>query len=171
MATFREINDEVELLIQEAIDNDGEIDTEALEALEIGRREKLNSIGHYRVQNKADVKALIDEIKRLTAIKKVLENTGRGFDAYTLYEMARAGIRKFVGEFVTLSIRKSPMSAEVTINPDTNEPHIEMIDARFVEEVVEMKVKKADAIRHFKATGEQIDGFTFIDDKESLIVK
>ena len=84
---------------------------------------------------------------------------------------ARAGIRKFAGEFVTLSIRKSPMSAEVIINPDTYEPHIEMIDARFVEEVVEIKVKKADAIRHFKQTGEQIDGFTFIDDKESLIVK
>ena len=161
MATFRSINDEIQRLIQEAVDNDGEIDAEALEALEISRDEKLNSIGHYRIENKAHVKALSDEIKRLTAAKKVLENTGKRLDAYTLYEMARAGIRKFAGEFVTLSIRKSPMSAEVIINPDTYEPHVELIDARFVEEVVEMKVKKADAIRHHKNTGEQIDGFHF----------
>ena len=58
MATFREINDEIQRLIDEAVEGDGEIDAEALEALEISRDEKLNSIGHYRVENKAHVEGV-----------------------------------------------------------------------------------------------------------------
>ena len=83
-------------------------------------------------------------------------------------EMIRMGMRNFKGNLLRLTVRMSPVSAELPIDPDTNQPRIEAIDPNFVEQVVTYKVDKSAAILHFKATGEIPKGFKIIDTLEHL---
>ena len=156
-STLREINQQILELTAELIDAEDEAEEtailEALDALALAREQKLENIAYVRLQLKSDVKSIDAEIKRLQARKHATENAARRLDGYVLVEMQRAGKRKHEGKYACLTIAKSPVSCEV-INP-------EVIPDEFTETVTETKILKSEAIRHYKSTGEIIDGLLF----------
>ena len=168
--TLREINAEIESIVFDTpYDEDSEAEVEArLNELNLAFDEKLENLGQVRLEQKAYIQRLDDEIKRLQVEKRSVERRGAWLDFYAMTEMLKIGIRSFKGKFLKLSIRKSPVSAQVAIDPDNGQPHVADIDERFWEEEVRYKVLKSDAIRHFKETGEVPEGFTIIDNREHL---
>lgn len=174
MATLREINDAIDALLLDTPyeDDDTEAEIQAqLAALNLKFDEKLENIGFVRLQMKADVKMLDAEIQRLIARKNGILKRGNWLDRYCIAEMLRAGIKSLKGKFLTIGRQASPVSADIPIHPDTQEPDISQIDGRFVEEVVTHKVHKREAIEHYKNTGEVPEGFTFIENNEHLRIR
>ena len=168
--TLKKIIEELAFLKEQVIRGE-EIDLERLESLEINRDKKLESIAFVILSQKYLIAEADEEIKRLQNFKKSVETQKRRLENYTIYFMNREGTRHFKGKNIGLSIRKSPTSVEVPINPDTNEPHFDFIDERFITTTEKRKVEKAEALRHYKNTGEVPAGFTIIDDKENLQTK
>ncbi len=168
---LREINDEIFAICQtegSAERTDADLQ-DALDRLRMERDQKLENIGEIRLEQKAQVKTLEAEIKRLQEMKRQVENRGKRLDRYCMAEMIRAGIRTFTGRFVRMVVCKSPTSAEVVTN-GVGQPVLEAIDAEFVEPVVTHKIRRADAIEHWRQTGEAPQGFTIRDDKQHLRV-
>jgi len=168
--TLKKIVEELTFL-KEQIEHGEDIDLERLESLEIHRDKKLESIAYAILSQKYLIAEADDEIKRLQAYKKSVENNKKRLENYTIYFMNSENKRDFKGINIGLSIRKAPTSVEVPINPDTNEPLFDFIDDRFVTTTEKRKVKKAEAIRHYRNTGEVPAGFTIIDNKETLQTK
>ena len=168
--TLREINAEIErVLIDTPYDDENEDAVQAeLTALNLQFDEKIENIAYVRLEQKAYMKRLREEKARLDQEIKNIEARGKWLDFYVMAEMVKLGIKSWKGKLLSLSIRKSPVSAEVPINPDDNQPVIESIDPRFLEVEVKHKVKKADAIAHYKQTSEVPEGFTIITDREHL---
>lgn len=164
-STLREINAQILELTAELVDAEDEAEEtailEALDALAIKREQKLDNIAYVRLQLKSDIKSIDDEIKRLQARKRGIENAARRLDGYVMVEMQRAGTRKHEGKYASLTIAKSPVSCEV-INPD-------VIPEAFTETVTEVKILKSEAIRHYKMTGEIIDGLLFYQNEHVRI--
>ena len=156
-SSLREINQHILDLTDALIDAEDEAEEtailEALDALAIKREQKLDNIAYVRLQLKSDIKSIDDEIKRLQARKRGIENAARRLDGYVLVEMRCAGKRKHEGKYASLTIAKSPVSCQV-IDPD-------VIPDAFTETVTETKILKSEAIRHYKSTGEIIDGLLF----------
>lgn len=163
--TLHQIHAEILDLTDELIDaQDAAEETaiiEALDALSLQREQKLDNIAYVRLQLKSDIKSIDDEIKRLQARKNATENAARRLDGYVISEMQQAGMRKHEGILASLTIAKSPVSCEV-INS-------EVIPAEYTQTVTETKINKADAIRHYKQTGEIIDGFRFYQNEHVRI--
>ena len=163
--TLREINTEIVDLTEELVDAEDAAEetaiVEALDALALQREQKLENIAYVRLEQKSDVKAIDAEIKRLQARKKSIENAGVRLDAYVVSEMAQAGIRSHKGKLANLTIAKSPVSCEV-IDPD-------VIPEEFTEIVTETKIKKSDAVRHYKETGEILPGMRFFQNEHLRI--
>lgn len=155
--TLREINTEILELSEELVDaiDDAERTAiiEAIDALAIKRNEKLESIAHVRIQQKSDVIAIDAEIKRLCRRKQAIENAGKSLDIYTLTEMKTAGIKRYQGKLASITVAKSTMAAIVLNESDIPEPFIEVKTERII--------KKADAIRYHKESGNPVAGFKF----------
>ena len=168
--TLRQINEEIErICLETPYDPENEAEVEAqLKALNLKFDEKLENIGYVRIEQKAYIKRLREEKARIDREIANVTQRGDSLDWYCLAEMLRVGLRTFTGKFLKLSIRKSPVSAEVPIDPDTHKPRVEDIDPNFVEQVITYKVKKSDAIQHYKQTGEVPEGFTIIENREHL---
>jgi len=139
-------------------------------ALEIERDEKIKNIAYLRLQWNADIKALDEEIKRLTARKKRLQSISKSLDKYCVSEMLRAGIKYVKDALVSIRVCQSPISAEYRTDHN-GQPDIEIIDPKFVSEVVTVKVDRAGAIDHHKMTGEDVEGITFHKDNHHLVVR
>ena len=192
--TFREINDEIERLCSEGIevpdtDEFGELITpvdtdenyleQALNELQLDREEKVIDIGEYCLFLKSEDERLGKEIKRIQAWQNRVRGRRTWLLWYCLQEMARAGIRKVQGAFLSVSRRNSPVSATYVRNAD-GEPDVHQIDPNFVRTVVEHKVDAKGAIKQYnqlvKAAEEkgeptdniQIVGFDFHTDKEHV---
>ena len=168
--TLRDLNDEIAAIIfdtpyHEAAD--AEVEAQ-LQALDMDFYQQLEELGLARVEQKAYVSRLKAEKKRIDSVIKNVEARGKWLDLYCMGEMIRKGIRAFKGNLLRLSIRMSPVSAELPMNPDTNQPKIETIDPRFVEQIVTYKVDKSAAIQHFKNTGEIPKGIRIIETLEHL---
>ena len=160
--TLREINNDILELTDAALDADCTEELESgLSNLEIERDEKIENIAYLRLEQKAEVQALDDEIRRLQSRKRAIENQGRWLDSYCVAEMLRAGIKLVVGKFVKLAVRKSPVSF-------THADDITELDPEFVTEEITYKVSKSDVARHFKATGEIPRGFEIVDNKHHI---
>lgn len=155
--TLRDINAEILLLTEDLIDAEDSATEnailESLDALALAREQKLENIAYVRLEMKSDVKAIDAEIKRLQARKKATENAGKRLDAYVMVEMQGAGIKRHEGKLATLTIAKSPVSCEIA--------DMDAIPDAFREEVVEVKILKSDAIRHYNQTGEIVNGLHF----------
>lgn len=164
-STLREINAQIleltDALIDAADESEETAILEALDALSLQREQKLENIAYVRLQLKSYVKAIAAEIKRLQARKQAMENAGKRLDGYVMVELQRAGKRKHEGTYASLTIAKSPVSCEV-INPD-------MIPDAFTKTETVTKINKADAIRHYKSTGEIIDGLRFYQNEHLRI--
>ena len=184
--SFKRINDEIEKLCDEGIDEIPELDEagglitpidvdsehtlleQALDALEIAREAKVESIGHHCLKLK-ERKAWLDlEIKRLTIWSKQVEGRRSWLIAYCLGEMVRGGIRKIAGKLLTVSVRKSPVSATYAMNMDDT-PNVDAIDSRYIRTFTEFKVDKKSALDAYRQArkeyidaGGDPDGFHFV---------
>ena len=181
--SFREINDAIEDLCYYGLDLPDEyetgltspveeqVDEDALEKafddLQMEAEEKMENIGKFLLNTKDEIDDLKREIKRLTTWKNSLEGRSDWLKWYCMTNMIRAGIKKFTGKFVKLSVRKSPTSA--TYPKDyAGKPIPTEIDEAYVTEVVTHKVDSKTAIQKFNAawkafekTGKPIEEFEF----------
>lgn len=172
--SLRKINAQIKRICFAERDNNAEARAEMqaeLDALEMKRGEKLENIGYVRIEQKAYLKRLRAEKKRINREIKSVEADGAWLDWYCMMEMLEASMRKFKGKFLTLTVCASPTSAKVPMNPDTNKPRWDLIDPRFVGETVEPKLLTQEAIDHYNRTGEVAEGFRIIEDAEHLRVR
>jgi len=123
-------------------------------------QEKAINYGFVLKTFEGDVSLIIEEIKRLTAIKKAKENAIDRMKYAVLSAMQIYGIEKISSPTMNISIRRTE-SIEV--------PLLELLDDRFVTEKI---VKSADKIGIKKAIkdGEMIEG-AFIQANYNLQIK
>ena len=123
-------------------------------------QEKAINYGFVLKTFEGDVSLIIEEIKRLTAIKKAKENAIDRMKDAVLSAMQIYGIEKISSPTMNISIRRTE-SIEV--------PLLELLDDRFVTEKI---VKSADKIGIKKAIkdGEMIEG-AFIKANYNLQIK
>lgn len=144
---------------------DGELTEEEYnqlgEELAIELQKKGNNIIGYTKNVELTINAMKEEEKRISDLRKVLENKLERFKGYVKDNMDRLGITKMETSLGTLSIAKNPMSIEIE-----NE---EEIPSEYL--IVTTKVDKTKIKNHFKETGELISGVRIIDDKTSLRIK
>lgn len=121
-----------------------------------------NIIGYYR-NNELTIKAMKDEEKRISDVRKALENRNEKFKEYVKECMERAGFTKIETTLGSLSIAKSPISVEVE-NEDS-------IPSEYKKEVVEVKIDKKAIADNFKETGEIPDGVRINTNNTNLRIK
>ena len=167
------INDAIRdiLLDTEFDDEDAEGDMGIrLDALMMQRDKKLEQIGYVRLEQKQKIAELEVGIKKLSKWRDSLKKRGAWLDVYTTAEMVTAGIKRFEGKWFKMSRRKKPIRSVVQTT-EYGEVDIEHLDQRFVEKTEDYKVLKAEAIRHYKNTGEKPEGFDFVEGEETLVIK
>ena len=103
------------------------------------------------------------EIKRLQEFKKSIINKTENLKEMTKIQMQRLGKDKQETGLGTLSIRKSPISIEITDE--------EKISPAFKKEKTVVTVDKTAIKKHFQETGEIIEGVKVNYDKTSLQIK
>ena len=121
-----------------------------------------NIIGYVR-NNELTIEAMKAEEKRISDIRKALENKNSKFKEYVKECMENNGITKIETGLGTLSIAKSPASVEI-INEDA-------IPSEFKQEIVTVKIDKTKIKNNFKETGEIPDGVNIITTNTSLRIK
>jgi len=191
--SLRKINDEIEELCMYGIDVPDEEDEDEtglitpvevdlddihdnylqdkLDELDMERKEKIEEIGKFLLNNKYDIEDLDKEIKRLRKWKNQLEKRGSWLKWYCMTEMIRAGIMKLTGKFIRMSVNKSRTSATYPTKPGTKEPIVELIDPEYIEEVITYKVDASQALRDYKRDEKPIRGFTFHENNTHLRLK
>lgn len=113
--------------------------------------------------NELTIEAMKIEEKRISDMRKALENKTSKFKDYVKECMENNGITKIDTELGSLSIAKSPISVEIT-----NE---EKIPTEFKQEVVTIKIDKKAIADNFKTTGELIDGVVIHTDNTNLRIR
>ena len=103
------------------------------------------------------------EIKRLQEFKKNVINKTDNLKEMTKIQMQRLGRDKQETGLGTLSIRKSPISIEITDE--------EKISPAFKKEKMVVTVDKKAIKKHFQETGEIIEGVNVNYDKTSLQIR
>ena len=107
---LRKINQEllnIESLLEET---GGELTDEIknkLNLLEIEEKSKLENIGLFIHQKKAESDMFDNEIKRLQALKKQADNKEKSLKKYLSWYFISTGIKKFDAGLVKYSFRKS----------------------------------------------------------------
>ncbi len=104
-----------------------------------------------------------EEEKRISDLRKGLENKLDKFKQYVKDNMDILGITKMDTELGTLSIAKNPMSIEIENEKEVPET--------FKQQIITTKIDKTAIKNYFKETGELIPGIKIIDDKTSLRIK
>lgn len=143
----------------------GEIkDAETLEELEKGILIQLENKGAGLVQYFRNTDTTLDtidaEIKRLQGLKKSLKNKVDNFKSYIIFNMERMGVKKIETGLGTLSLRASK---SVDIYDE------DLIDKKFVTQVIEEKISKTDLKKAIEA-GEEVQGARVVS-KNSLQIK
>ena len=121
-----------------------------------------NIIGYYR-NNELTIQAMKEEEKRISEVRKALENRNESFKQYVKECMERGHFKKIETTLGSLSIAQSPISVEVT-NEDE-------IPNEFKQEVVTTKIDKKAIADNFKATGEIPNGVIVHTDNTNLRIK
>lgn len=143
----------------------GEImDSETLEELETMLqtqiKEKAGNLIKFFIINDDYIETIDKEIKRLTGLKKRIENKKETFKKYVKNNMEQMGIKKIETELGNFSLRASK---SVNIYDES------LIDDRFITQEIKYKISKTD-IKKAIEKGEQVNG-AVIESKNSLIIK
>ena len=169
--TLYQINDRIEEIIALYGEEDDQHLEVELNELEVKQQVKLESIAHRIKRDKIKIEELEEGIKQLTVWRNTLKQRVTWLSGYTLAEMVRMGIKKFKGKYINMSRRKKPMRTEYATD-DFGKPDVDKIASQFLSEVTEVKVDVKGAKEYYlKHKDDKPNGFTFIDDEESLIVK
>jgi len=121
-----------------------------------------NVIGYVR-NNELTIEAMKTEEKRLSDIRKALENKNNKFKEYVKECMENNGFTKIDTGLGSLTIAKSPISVEIE-NEDE-------IPSEFKQEVVTVKIDKKAIADNFKATGEVPNGVKIHTNNTNLRIK
>lgn len=130
-------------------------------ALELQKKGS-NIIG-YTKNIELTINAMKEEEKRISDLRKKLEDKLDKFKEYVKNNMERLQIKKMETELGVLSIVNNPISVEVEDE--------KQIPKEYIQEVVTQKIDKTAIKNYFKETGEIIPGIKIINDKTSLRIK
>lgn len=128
-------------------------------ALEL--QQKGSNIIGYTKNIELTINAMKEEEKRISDLRKALENKLAKFKEYVKDNMERLEITKMETELGTLSITKNPMSVEIISE--------EAIPKEYM--IITAKPDKTALKNHFKETGEIFPGTRIVDNKTSLRIK
>ena len=103
------------------------------------------------------------EIKRLQEYKKRIKTRQENFRNYVKNEMEYMGFNKLETPVGVITLRKNPMSVEVVDESKVPE--------EFKEIVTSVKINKDAIKKHFKETGELLDGVNIITNKTNIVIK
>ena len=103
------------------------------------------------------------EEKRISDMRKALENRNNKFKEYVKECMQNSGFTKIDTGLGSLSIAKSPISVEIE---NENE-----VPSEFKQEVITVKIDKKAIADNFKATGEVPNGVVIHADNTNLRIK
>ena len=126
-------------------------------------QEKSQNIIGYLRNNELTIEAMKAEEKRISDVRKALENRNSKFKEYVKECMENNGIAKIETGLGTLSIAKSPTSVEI-INEDE-------VPNEFKQEIITIKIDKTKIKNHFKETGEIPTGVNIITTNTNLRIK
>lgn len=121
-----------------------------------------NVIGYVR-NNELTIEAMKTEEKRISDMRKALENRNNKFKEYVKECMQNSGFTKIDTGLGSLSIAKSPISVEIE---NENE-----VPSEFKQEVITVKINKKAIADNFKATGEVPNGVVIHTDNTNLRIK
>ena len=134
-----------------------------IEELTVLLQQKSQNIIGYVRNNELTIEAIKTEEKRLSDMRKALENKNSKFKEYVKECMQNNGITKIDTGLGSLSVAKSPISVEIE-NEDE-------VPSEFKQEVVTVKVDKKAIADNFKATGEVPNGVIIHTHNTNLRIK
>lgn len=121
-----------------------------------------NVIGYVR-NNELTIEAMKTEEKRISDMRKALENRNNKFKEYVKECMENNGFTKIDTGLGSLTIAKSPISVEIE-NEDE-------VPSEFKQEIVTVKIDKKAIADNFKSTGEVPNGVIIHTDNTNLRIK
>ncbi len=121
-----------------------------------------NVIGYVR-NNELTIEAMKTEEKRISDMRKALENRNNKFKEYVKECMENNGFTKIDTGLGSLTIAKSPISVEIE-NEDE-------VPSEFKQEIVTVKIDKKAIADNFKLTGEVPNGVKIHTDNTNLRIK
>lgn len=147
---------EIDKAIMDCINEDGEvIDIDAMEALQMERAQKIENVGCWIKNLKADCEAIKAEEKTLRERREVMERRIESLRNYLEYALNG---QKFNSPRIAISYRKS---TQVSI-PDPEKVPAEWYHAKY-------EISKAD-IKEALLAGEKVPG-AFLEEKMNMQVK
>lgn len=130
--------------------------------LALALKNKSTSIVGYVRNSELMSEAIKNEIDRLTAMKKTVDNRIDKFKEYVKENMERLDISKIDTELGTLSVSKNPISVEIYDEA--------LITDEYRKERVTVAIDKT-AIKNDLKAGKKVEGARLIEDKTSLRIK
>lgn len=130
--------------------------------LALALKNKSTSIVGYVRNSELMSEAIKNEIDRLTAMKKTVDNRIDKFKEYVKENMERLDISKIDTELGTLSVSKNPISVEIYDEA--------LITDEYRKERVTVTIDKT-AIKNDLKAGKKVEGARLIEDKTSLRIK
>lgn len=130
--------------------------------LALALKNKSTSIIGYVRNSELMSEAIKNEIDRLTAMKKAVDNKIDKFKEYVKENMQQLEVEKIETELGTLSIAKNPASVE--IYDET------LITDEYKKEKVTISIDKT-AIKNDLKAGKEVQGARLIENKTSLRIK
>ena len=156
-----ELTDEIRLL--EQIDEPEELQ-KAAEALSGQFNEKAVNVAKFIMELVADNIAIETEINRLLDKRKSVNNKIFNLKEYLKNNMVKARIDKIDGIVVKLSIRGNPPSCEVQDVMALPSEYRKLIPEKY-------EPDRLLIMKHFKDTGEIIEGAVIVTDNKRLEIK
>lgn len=150
-------------MIMESEEMTEELKDQLLEELNGLLQQKSQNIIGYTKNIELTIDAMRAEEKRISELRKELENRVVKFKQYVKDCMELNGFKKIETPLGTLSIAKNPISVEVV---DESE-----IPSEYKIETVETKIDKKAIADNFKATGEIPNGVYINTQNTSLRIK
>lgn len=170
MANLFEINNTIDSLLESELNKEDEVlnnETgeilsveELLNQLEMEQKEKFDNIGCYIKNLNADIDAIKNEEKKLSARRKAKENLVERLKSYLSSNMQYAGYNKFESARCVLSFRTSK-AVEIAEGTELPENYI---NVKIVEEPDKKALKEAIEL------GASIPGVSIVE-KKNLQIK
>ena len=157
-------------IIEDTIDDDGVIDVDKLNGLQMEFHDKVGRcIAFMKLRKRqedlcdAEVKRLRAEIKAVEADKKAFQRERVGIGGFVMVWMQKLGMKKVDAGIHRTTVAKKPTSIEVIDET--------MVPAQFMKRTYRESVDKTGIKNHFKATGEYVDGVQVHHDETHLLVR
>ena len=175
MATLREINEELAVIFAEIEENEGELTEELDNQLKetfTDLEKKIDSYGEMMNALAVQSTQLDNEIKRLQAKKKTIDNTTKRIKEYLLFNMQMTGQSKLKGTFWTASVRNSKAVDIADVDTFTKEAREKIADIVTAYPWLTFKVEPSKtAISDMSKAGEELPSGATIVENQSVVIK